>query len=162
MLPCQQHVRYGNGDTEPMIGVITLPVRVHGADMPMRAYVLHSKGPALIMGFTFLEDNKLLVDCASKTLTMKDGGGQVKCLPVQADSSGSIFQPMDGLPSCQPTRIQSDVLMVQRFPVDGCLPPCPAKKFSGDAAYDFFAPTAIRLNPGERRMVDTGIACNFP
>ena len=83
-----------------MIGVITLPVRVHGADMPMRAYVLHSKGPALIMGFTFLKDNKLLVDCASRTLTMKDGGGQVKCLPVQADSSGSVSQPADGLPSC--------------------------------------------------------------
>ena len=52
--------------------------------------------------------------------------------------------------------------MVQRFPVDGCLPPCPAKKFSGDAAYNFFALITIRLNPRECRTVDTGIACNFP
>ena len=105
-----------------MIGVITLPVRVHGADVPMHAYVLHSKGPALIMGVTFLEDNKLLVDCASRTLTMQDGGGQVKCLSVQAGSSSSVLHLVD-VPSCQPARIQSDVLMVQRFPVDGCLPP---------------------------------------
>ena len=52
--------------------------------------------------------------------------------------------------------------MVQRFPVNGSLPPYPAKKFSGDAAYDFFAPTTLRLQPGERLTVDTGIACHFP
>ena len=46
MLPCQQQVRYGNGETEPMVGVVTLPVQVHGTDMPMRTYVLHNKGPA--------------------------------------------------------------------------------------------------------------------
>ena len=79
---CQQQVRYGNGDVEPMIGVVTLPVRVQGTHMPMRAYVLHSKGPPLIMGFTFLEDNKLVVDCTEQTLTQKDSGSQVKCLLV--------------------------------------------------------------------------------
>ena len=55
--PCQQEVRYGNREVEPMIGTVTLPVKIQGADMPMKAYVLHSKGPPLIMGFTFLEDN---------------------------------------------------------------------------------------------------------
>ena len=123
--------------------------------MPMRAFVLQSKGPPLIMGFTFLEDNQLLVDCTSRTLTMKDGGGHVKCLPVQTDVANL-------LPSCQPTQSHAEALVVQRFPVEGCLPPYPAKKFPSDAAYDFFAPAEIRIRPGERVTIDTGVACHFP
>jgi len=161
--PCDQEVCYGNGDTEPMVGVITLPVHVHGVPMPMPAYVLKSKGPSLIMGFTFLEANGLLVDCTSRELTTKDGGRPVKCLPVQTASADPPV-PSAGVspPACHPTQSQPEALIVQRFPVAGCLPPYPAKKFSGDAAYDFFAPADIHLQPGERLTVDTGIACHFP
>ena len=152
--PCNQDVRYGNGDVEPMIGMVTLPVKVQGADMPMQAFVLKSKGPPLIMGFPFLEDNKLVVDCTARKLTKKDGQGHVKCLPVQ--TSGATP------PLHRPPPSHLDALVVQRFPVEGHFPPCPTKKFSGDAAYDFFAPTEICLRPGERRTVDTGVACQFP
>ena len=41
--PCHQEVQYSNGDVGPMIGEITLPVKVQGVDMPMRAYVLQQR-----------------------------------------------------------------------------------------------------------------------
>ena len=68
-----------------MVSEVSLPVTVNGIAMPMPDYVLWSKGPVLIMGFTFLEANQLLVDCASWTLTMKDGSRHVKCLSVQTN-----------------------------------------------------------------------------
>lgn len=106
------------------------PCDNYGTDMPMCTYAFHDKGPVLIMGFTFLEDNKLLMDCDSRTLTTKDGGGQVidKYLPVQANSTNAIAQ-LDKLPSCRPTQNQYEALVVQHFLVDGRLPPCPAKFF---------------------------------
>ena len=114
MRPCTQEVRYGNGDIEPMVGEVSLPVTVNGIAMPMLAYVLKSKGPSLIMGFTFLEANQLLVDCTSRTLTMKDGRGQVKCLPLQAASAG-LTPPLDATYplTYQPTQSHPEALIVQ-------------------------------------------------
>ena len=100
------------------------------------------------MGFTFLEANQLVVDCTDRTLTKKDNGNLVRCLPVQ--DAG------------RPTHMQGDDFMIQRFAVEGCPPPFPKKHFSGDAAYDFFAPKDIHLRPGERTTIDTAIACHFP
>ena len=122
-----------------MIGTVTLPVKIQGADMPMKAYVLHSKGPPLIMGFTFLEDNQWVVDCTARTLTMHGGAKQVKCLPVQAASAQCdlAIPTQKGGILCQPVHEQLDSVVVQRFPVDGHLPPLPKKHFSTDAAYDF-------------------------
>ena len=130
--------------------------------MNMRAYVLHGKGPALIMGFTFLEANRLLVDCDSYILTKKDDGQQVKCLPIQAPTPSPGHSVAVVPPACLPVHSNPPALVVQRFPVEGALPQYPTKKFSGDAAYDFFAPHAFRLCPGERVTMDTGIACHFP
>lgn len=63
---CNQEVHYGNGDVEPMAEEVTLPVKVHGIDMPMAACVLRSKGPSFIMGFAFLKASTLLIDCTSQ------------------------------------------------------------------------------------------------
>ena len=48
-------IRYANGVVEPVLGIIPLEItlQVHYTTVP--AYVLHGKGPALILGFTFLE-----------------------------------------------------------------------------------------------------------
>ena len=51
---------------------------------------------------------------------------------------------------------------VQHFRVQGVYPPFPKRKYSGDAALDVFAPTEIRIRPGERVTVDTSLACAFP
>ena len=100
------------------------------------------------MGFTFLEANRLVVDCTERTLTQKGSGSQVRCLPVQ--DARQLGHP------------QRNDFVIQRFAVEGCLPPFPKKHFSGDAAYDFFAPREIRLRPGERATIDTAVACRFP
>ena len=141
-----------------MVGKVTLPVKVHGVNIPMEVYILNSKVPSLIMGFTFLKANRLLVGCTSRELTTKHSGKQVNCLPLQTDSATSTIIP----PSCHPIQSPPDALVVQHFPIVGCLPPYPMKKFSGDATYDFFAPITIHLQPGEHLIVDTSIACHFP
>ena len=102
--PCNQDVRYGNGVVEPMKGVITLPVKIQGKDMPMRAYVLQGKGPGLIMGFTFLEDNELLVDCAGRVLSTRGKGETVRCCRCQvaaAPGRGRNFIPHNSQISSQ-------------------------------------------------------------
>ena len=163
MRPCHQEVQYSNGDVEPMIGEVILPVKVQGVDMPMRAFVLYSKGPSLIMGFTFLEANRLLMDCVSPTLTNKDGGASVKCLPLQTDPLNSTpLRVAAAPPTCLPTQPSPEALVIQRFPINVCLPLLRLKKFSNDATFNFFTPTELHLLPGERLTVDTGIAYHFP
>ena len=96
------------------------------------------------MGFTFLEANQLVVDCNDRALTRKGRGATVTCCPVQ-----------DG------NRV-ADRVQVQRFRIQGQFPPYPRKRFPADAAWDFFAPTDIRIRPGDRVTIDTGMACAFP
>lgn len=136
-----------------MIGMVTLPIKVHGANMPMQAFVPKSKRPPFIMGFRFLEDNKLAVDSMVRKLTNKDGKGHVKCLLVQTS--------IDAPPLHRPLQPHPNALVVQRFPVEGHFPPYMVKKFSGDILYDFFAPTEICLRPGECYTVDTRVSCQF-
>lgn len=120
----------------------------------MQAFILKSKGPPLIMDFPFLEDNELVVNCMARKLTRKDGQGHVKYLPVQTSGAAPSLH--------WPLLSHVATLTVQRFLVEGHFPPCPAKRFSGDAAHDFFAPTEIRRPPGEHHTVDTGVVCKFP
>ena len=91
-----------------MVGTLTLFVQIQGVAMPMRAYILCSKGPPLIMGFTFLEDNALLVDCTDRTLTKKGCGSQVKCLPLQEaqTSQDTTSSNVSADASCQPVYTQ--------------------------------------------------------
>ena len=85
---------------EPMKGVITLPIKIQGKDMPMRAYVLQGKGPSLIMGFTFLEGNKLFMDCAKRVLTTRGNGEMVRCCRCHvAGTSGTAFSGLGEIPS---------------------------------------------------------------
>ena len=58
-----------------MVGEITLPVKVKGVTMPMYAHVLWSKGPPLIMGFTFLEANQLLVQLHLQNIDQEEQQG---------------------------------------------------------------------------------------
>ena len=75
------------------------------------------------MGFTFLEANHLLVDNASWTLTNKDGGAVVKCLPLQTDTLNSIPLRVAVVPpTCLPTESSFETLVIQRFPIDGVFP----------------------------------------
>ena len=96
------------------------------------------------MGFTFLEAHQLLVDCDGRVLTPKGAGNLVPCLPVQT------------------TQEWQQPIVVQRFQVDGYLPPSPWKQFACNAAWDVFAPDEIRLQPSEQVTIDVGIVCQFP
>ena len=67
----------GNGVIERMKMLINLPKKIPGKCMPTHAYVLQGKGPSLIVGFTFLEDNELLADCVERVLNTKGKDGTV-------------------------------------------------------------------------------------
>lgn len=61
--PSNHQVHYANGIVEPVLGVVPLDITLQVRQITVPAYVLQGKGPALILGFPFLEKQGLLVDC---------------------------------------------------------------------------------------------------
>ena len=136
-------VRYANGVVEPVLGIVSLDVTLQGQPAPVQAYVLQGKGPPLILGFPFLEAQGLLVDCAGRQLLFKSSAPPVRCCPVTVQSSPPVVK-------------------VKRFRVNGQVPLLPRRKYGHDAGVDLFAPRLIHIRPGQRALVDTGLACEFP
>ena len=60
-----------NGVVEPVLGIVPLKITLEEHWTMALAYVLHTKGLALILGFTFLEEQGLLVDCKGRRLLPK-------------------------------------------------------------------------------------------
>ena len=56
-------VRYANGVMELLLGIVPLKITLKAQCTIVPTYILHGKGPSLILGFTFLEQQELLVDC---------------------------------------------------------------------------------------------------
>ena len=50
-------------------------------------------------------------------------------------------------------------VLIQRLDMDL---PIPSKEMPGDAGFDIFAREDVRLEPGERRLIPTGIAIALP
>ena len=106
----REQVRYGNGVVEPVLGIVSLDFTLQTHSFSTPAYVLHGKGPALILGFPFLEAQGLLVDCDGRCLLPKSEGREVPCLP-------STLQPSPA------------IVRVKRFRIDGQLPPLLGRKY---------------------------------
>ena len=138
-----EQVRYGNGVVEPVLGIVPFEFTLQAQKFSNLAYVLHGKGPALILGFPFLEAQGLLVDCDGCQLLPKSSGRPVACFPSDL----------------QPSLV---VVKVKRFGIDGQLSPLPRQKYPSDAEVDIFAPHSIHILPSQRALVDTGLACAFP
>ena len=121
-----------------MEGRIKLLVEVQGKQYALEAYVLKGKGLGMILGFPFLEEHHLMVDCWERVLHQV-GGGEVTCFPMSssASSSGRFFREM----------------------VEGTLPAWPTKKFPRDVGWDLYTPCSVSLLPGQRVTMDTGICC---
>ena len=107
------------------------------------AYVLHGKGPALILGFPVLEAQGLLVDCEGRPLLPKSLERPLHCFP-------STLQP------------SPRVIQVKRFRIDGQIPLLPHWKYQPDARVHLFTPRSIHIRPGHCALVDLGLACAFP
>ena len=54
--PSSRQVVFGNGQTEMVCGRVNIPVQVGGKELRMNAYSIEGKGPSLIIGFKFLEE----------------------------------------------------------------------------------------------------------
>ena len=139
----REQVHYANGITEPILGVVPLDFTLQAQPVSTQAHVLHGKGPALILGFPFLEAQGLLVDCQGCQLIPKTSGNPLPCLPSMIQSGPAVVK-------------------VKRFCIDGQMPLMPLQKYQSDAGSDIFAPRSIHIRPGQRALVDTGLACAFP
>lgn len=71
--PCSNLVVMGNGVTEELMGKLPLEVTIDDQVYPLDAFVIKGKGPPLILGYRFLSDHNLVVDCRHKTLYQRDG-----------------------------------------------------------------------------------------
>jgi len=70
---CSSLVVMGNGVTEELQGRLPLEVTIEGRDYNLDAFVIKGKGPPLILGYRFLADHNLVVDCRLKTIYQRDG-----------------------------------------------------------------------------------------
>lgn len=88
MVACQREVVYGNGQKERLQGMIRLPVKVNNQHMLLDAYVISGKGPSVILGYSFLRGEGLLVDCRRRRLLREDSTGAfVECRLHQAEDA---------------------------------------------------------------------------
>eukprot|EP00210_Caulerpa_lentillifera_P000116 g111.t1 len=71
--PCSNLVIMGNGLAEELLGRMDLRVSIDGQDYPLEAFVIQGKGPPLILGYRFLSDHNLTVDCRHKRVYRNDG-----------------------------------------------------------------------------------------
>lgn len=86
IVPCGKTVTYGNGLKEPLMGQVSLQLQVDGVPHTLNCYVIKGKGPQIILGYTFLSSNKLLVDCYRKALYKQTTEGRVvKCSLMQTE-----------------------------------------------------------------------------
>ena len=65
---CERSVTLGNGTSAPLAGRVSLKATIEGEAYPIDAFVLAGKGPALILGYRFLEENNLIIDCRARKL----------------------------------------------------------------------------------------------
>lgn len=88
---CNRNVRYGNGEVEKLMGATRLEMAVgeqEGERFEITAYVLDGKGPSLILGFPFLENNGFLVDCRNRRLIRSEKEAVV-CDRIQLSMAGA-------------------------------------------------------------------------
>ncbi len=76
------------------------------------------------------------------------GGGKVACVTVQHPTTSTVSPAVDAVE-----------VLIQRL--DEGLP-LPSQAHPGDAGVDLFAATDVRLAPGERALVPTGVAIALP
>ena len=65
---CDRRVTLGNGESAPLAGRVQLDTTIGNEPYAIDAYVISGKGPQLILGYRFLEENNLVIDCRSKQL----------------------------------------------------------------------------------------------
>ena len=72
---CERSVTLGNGTSAPLAGRVSLKATIEGEAYPIEgeaypidAFVLTGKGPALNVGYRFLEDNNPIIDCWARKL----------------------------------------------------------------------------------------------
>ena len=103
--PCQRSVTLGNGTSAPLAGRVSLKATVEGEAYPIDAFVLAGKGPALILGYRFLEGNNLVIDCRARKL-LRAQQTPLQChhgeIQPTADSSAKDVDPKSRLIKKQP------------------------------------------------------------
>ena len=77
----REQVWYGNGIVGPALGIVLLEFMSQARRFSTPTYALHGKGPALILGFPFLEVQGMMVDFKGRQLVPKSEERPVPCRP---------------------------------------------------------------------------------
>lgn len=102
----------GDGSRSPLVGQIFLDLVVDQSAQKTHFYVMHSKGPAVIIGFPWMDCNRVLIDCHSKTLLVrKQGNKLVQCRLIKHPSTQSSPTPVP--PLAEPSTVQDQLLKLQ-------------------------------------------------
>ena len=109
MRPCDLKVALGNGEMAALQGQLALDVQIYHDDYTVEAYVLTGKGPAVILGFAFLEEADLLVSCKEKKL-MKADGSSIQCHVAQMQPADLQMKQMKQ----QLSQLENTILTLQK------------------------------------------------
>ena len=103
---CQRSVTLGNGTSTPLAGRVSLKAIVEGEAYPIDAFVLAGKGPALILGYRFLEENNLIIDCRARRL-LRAHQAPLQCHHGEVQSTANTSE-RDRNPKSQLVKKQPD------------------------------------------------------
>lgn len=108
MRPCGKHVIFGNGVRDAVQGSLCLNVSIEGQDLQVNALVIRGKGPNLILGFDFLYEHDLLVDCKERCLKPRHAMGGIACHTTQQRSRSITRQLLEDL-ACMTKKVLKTV-----------------------------------------------------
>lgn len=112
--PCNRKVVYGNGAHDAVEGLIDLPVCINGQATVIPAYIIQGKGPQIVLGYSFLANHDLLVDCKHRRLLSRDAnGGFLQCAmhSVSPVTAGTETHGSEDLPRLH--SIQQQLALMQ-------------------------------------------------
>ena len=131
-------VKLADGNIQKLKGKIIADVKVGEQQEQTELFMLHGKGPAMILGYPYIKNQRWMIDCMRKTLTSK-AGEEIQCnVGEMARSEEVVFERMN-----------------KNFEM-------PSKKHADDAGIDFVAPKDIYLKPGTVTVVSTECKAKIP
>ena len=68
-----------DGEPQPLSGQLQIPMTVQGREYCAHFYVLTGRGPAVILGYPFYDENGFVIDCANRQLKNPQTDKTIKC-----------------------------------------------------------------------------------
>ena len=136
--PTEAKVKLADGNIQKLKGKVVTEVKVGDSEEKTELFMLHGKGPAVILGYPYIKKQKWIINCMRKTLTSGEGE-EIQCNMGETSRMEEIIFE----------RSNKEVAL-------------PSKNHTDDAGIDFVAPKDVYLRPGTVTVVSTECKAKIP